>query len=60
MIPPGKTTTPQDAADMVAYLASDIDNNITGQTYLVIGDLSLWQTASQRRGILQYLDWAYH
>jgi 3-oxoacyl-[acyl-carrier protein] reductase len=41
MIPTGKTTTPQDVANMVAYLASDIANNIIGQTYLVDGGMSL-------------------
>ena len=41
MIPTGKTTTPQDVGSMVAYLASDIANNIIGQTYLVDGGMSL-------------------
>jgi len=41
MIPTGKTTTPQDVGNMVAYLASDIANNIIGQTYLVDGGISL-------------------
>jgi 3-oxoacyl-[acyl-carrier protein] reductase len=41
MIPTGKTTTPQDVGNMVAYLASDISDNIIGQTYLVDGGMSL-------------------
>jgi 3-oxoacyl-[acyl-carrier protein] reductase len=41
MIPTGKATTPQDVGNMVAYLASDIANNIVGQTFLVDGGLAL-------------------
>ena len=39
-IPSGKTTTPQDVGNMVAYLASDMANNIVGQTFLVDGGMS--------------------
>jgi 3-oxoacyl-[acyl-carrier protein] reductase len=39
-IPSGKTTTPQDVGNMVAYLASDLANNIVGQTFLVDGGMS--------------------
>jgi 3-oxoacyl-[acyl-carrier protein] reductase len=41
MIPTGKATTPQDVGNMVAYLASDIANDIVGQTFLVDGGLAL-------------------
>ena len=36
-VPTGKPTTPEDVGNMVAYLASDIANQIVGQTYLVDG-----------------------
>jgi 3-oxoacyl-[acyl-carrier protein] reductase len=39
-IPSGKTTTPLDVGNMVAYLASDIANNIVGQTFFVDGGMS--------------------
>jgi glucose 1-dehydrogenase len=39
-IPSRKTTTPQDVGNMVAYLASDMANNIVGQTFLVDGGMS--------------------
>jgi 3-oxoacyl-[acyl-carrier protein] reductase len=38
-IPSGKTTTPLDVGNMVAYLASDMANNIVGQTFLVDGGM---------------------
>ncbi len=41
MIPSGRATTPQDVGNMVAYLASDIADNIIGQTFLVDGGMSL-------------------
>ena len=41
MIPSGKATTPQDVGNMVAYLASDIADNIIVQTSLVDGGMSL-------------------
>ena len=41
MIPSGRTTTPQDVGNMVAYLASDIADNIIGQVFLVDGGMSL-------------------
>jgi len=40
MIPSGRTTTPEDVGNMVAYLASDMANNILGQTFLVDGGMS--------------------
>ena len=40
VIPSGKTTTPQDVGYMVAYLASDMADNIIGQTFLVDGGMS--------------------
>lgn len=36
-IPTGRTTTPEDVGNMIAYLASDLANNIVGQTFLVDG-----------------------
>jgi NAD(P)-dependent dehydrogenase (short-subunit alcohol dehydrogenase family) len=39
-IPSGRTTTPQDVGNMVAYLASDIANQIVGQVFLVDGGMS--------------------
>jgi NAD(P)-dependent dehydrogenase (short-subunit alcohol dehydrogenase family) len=41
LVPTGKSTTPEDIGNMVAYLASDLSNNIVGQTFLVDGGLSL-------------------
>jgi len=38
-IPSGRTTTPQDVGNMVAYLASDIANQIVGQVFLVDGGM---------------------
>lgn len=37
VVPTGKPTTPEDIGNMVAYLASDIANQIVGQTYIVDG-----------------------
>jgi NAD(P)-dependent dehydrogenase (short-subunit alcohol dehydrogenase family) len=36
-IPVGRTTTPQDIGNMVAYLASDVSNDIVGQVFDVDG-----------------------
>ena len=36
-VPTKKATTPEDVGNMVAYLASDLANQIVGQTYLVDG-----------------------
>jgi len=36
-VPTKRATTPEDVGNMVAYLASDIANQIVGQTYLVDG-----------------------
>jgi 3-oxoacyl-[acyl-carrier protein] reductase len=38
-IPAGRTTTPQDVGNMVAYLASDMASDIVGQTFLVDGGM---------------------
>jgi len=40
MIPSGRTTTPEDVGNMVAYLASNAADNIVGQTFLVDGGMS--------------------
>jgi 3-oxoacyl-[acyl-carrier protein] reductase len=42
MIPLGRTTTPQDIANMVAFLASDVSSDITGQTISVDGGLVMY------------------
>jgi 3-oxoacyl-[acyl-carrier protein] reductase len=42
MIPLGRTTTPQDIANMIAFLASDVSSNITGQTISVDGGLAMY------------------
>jgi 3-oxoacyl-[acyl-carrier protein] reductase len=36
-VPTGKATTPEDVGNMVAYLSSDIANQIMGQTFIVDG-----------------------
>jgi 3-oxoacyl-[acyl-carrier protein] reductase len=36
-VPTGKTTTPEDIGNMVSYLASDLANQIVGQTLIVDG-----------------------
>jgi len=36
-VPTRRSTTPEDVGNMVAYLASDLANQIVGQTYLVDG-----------------------
>jgi NAD(P)-dependent dehydrogenase (short-subunit alcohol dehydrogenase family) len=36
-VPTGRSTTPEDVGNMVAYLASDLARQIVGQTYLVDG-----------------------
>ena len=38
-IPTGKTTTPEDVGNMVAYLASDLANQIVGQVFVVDGGM---------------------
>ena len=40
-VPQKRPTTPQDIANMVAFLASDVSSNITGQTYSVDGGLTM-------------------
>jgi NAD(P)-dependent dehydrogenase (short-subunit alcohol dehydrogenase family) len=40
MIPSGRSTTPEDVGNMVAYLASNAADNIVGQTFLVDGGMS--------------------
>lgn len=37
VIPTGKTTTPEDVGNMVAYLASHLPNQIVGQVFVVDG-----------------------
>jgi 3-oxoacyl-[acyl-carrier protein] reductase len=37
MVPSGKVTTPEDLGHMIAYLSSDLSNQIVGQTILVDG-----------------------
>ena len=39
--PAGKATTPQDIANMVAYLVSDIANDIVGQTITIDGGITI-------------------
>lgn len=41
MIPLGKTTTPQDVGNMVAFLASDVAGDITGQIISVDGGMTM-------------------
>jgi NAD(P)-dependent dehydrogenase (short-subunit alcohol dehydrogenase family) len=36
-VPTGRSTTPEDVGNMVAYLASDLAKQIVGQTYLIDG-----------------------
>jgi NAD(P)-dependent dehydrogenase (short-subunit alcohol dehydrogenase family) len=40
--PTKRTTTPEDIANMVAFLASDVSGNIVGQTFSVDGGLSMY------------------
>jgi NAD(P)-dependent dehydrogenase (short-subunit alcohol dehydrogenase family) len=42
MIPSRKLTVPQDIGNMVAFLASDVANNIVGQTFSVDGGLTMY------------------
>ena len=42
MVPLGKMTTPQDIGNMVAFLASDISSDITGQIFSVDGGLTMY------------------
>ena len=42
MVPLGKMTTPQDIGNMVAFLASDISSDITGQVFSVDGGLTMY------------------
>ena len=37
VVPSGRSTTPEDVGNMVAYLASDLASQIVGQTYIVDG-----------------------
>jgi NAD(P)-dependent dehydrogenase (short-subunit alcohol dehydrogenase family) len=41
LVPTGKPTSPEDIGNMVVYLASDLSDNIVGQTFLIDGGLSL-------------------
>ena len=41
-IPLGRTTTPQDIGNMVAFLASDVSSDIVGQTFSVDGGLTMY------------------
>ncbi len=36
-VPTGKSTTPEDVGNMVAYLASDIASNVVGQVFVIDG-----------------------
>jgi len=36
-VPTRRSTTPEDVGNMVAYLASELANQIVGQTFLVDG-----------------------
>jgi NAD(P)-dependent dehydrogenase (short-subunit alcohol dehydrogenase family) len=40
--PTRRTTTPEDIANIVAFLASDVSGNIVGQTFSVDGGLSMY------------------
>jgi 3-oxoacyl-[acyl-carrier protein] reductase len=42
MIPLGRSTTPQDIGNMVAFLASDISSDIVGQTFAVDGGTTMY------------------
>lgn len=42
MVPMGKMTTPRDIGNMVAFLASDISSDITGQIFSVDGGLTMY------------------
>jgi 3-oxoacyl-[acyl-carrier protein] reductase len=42
MIPLGRSTTPQDIGNMVAFLASDVSSDIVGQTFSVDGGLTMY------------------
>ena len=39
-VPSGKSTTPEDVANMVTYLASDMADNIVGATFVVDGGMT--------------------
>jgi NAD(P)-dependent dehydrogenase (short-subunit alcohol dehydrogenase family) len=39
-IPTGKTTTPEDVGNLAAYLASNLADNVVGQTYLIDGGMT--------------------
>ena len=41
-IPNGKSTTPADIGHMVAFLVSDVSNDVVGQTYSVDGGLTMY------------------
>jgi 3-oxoacyl-[acyl-carrier protein] reductase len=41
-IPIGKFTTPEDIGNMAAFLASDVSNNVVGQTISVDGGLTMY------------------
>jgi 3-oxoacyl-[acyl-carrier protein] reductase len=41
LVPMKKVTTTQDIANMVAYLASDVSSDITGQDFSVDGGLTM-------------------
>lgn len=40
-VPTGKSTTPQEVGDMVAYLASDVSRNVVGQVFAIDGGHSM-------------------
>jgi NAD(P)-dependent dehydrogenase (short-subunit alcohol dehydrogenase family) len=42
MIPLGRTTTPDDIGNMVAFLVSDVSSDIVGQTFSVDGGLTMY------------------
>jgi NAD(P)-dependent dehydrogenase (short-subunit alcohol dehydrogenase family) len=42
MVPMGRMTTPRDIGNMVAFLASDISSDITGQIFSVDGGLTMY------------------
>ena len=42
MVPLGRMTTPQDIGAMVAFLASDVSNDITGQVISVDGGITMY------------------
>jgi 3-oxoacyl-[acyl-carrier protein] reductase len=42
MIPLGRSTTPQDIGNMVAFLASDASSDIVGQTFSVDGGMTMY------------------